>query len=1151
MPTCPACGQENPEIARFCLACATPLISTSPARQDAEERKVVSVLFCDMVGFTAASDRADPEDVRARLRPYHARVRQEIERFGGTMEKFIGDAVMAVFGAPVAHEDDAERAVRAGLRILEAIDELNAEQPGLGLAVRIGVNTGEAVVSLSAAQLEGESIVVGDVVNTASRLESIAPAGGVVVGEATYWTTRELFDYDALDPVTLKGKARPLSVWRVRAARRSARAYPEPLGLLPFLDRDDELELLARTFARTVRERSTQLVTVVGEPGVGKTRLVREFSQRTQAADPAVTWRYGRCLPYGEGITFWALGEIVKEQAGVLESDPPDEAGAKLAAAVERVVERPDERDWIYAGVSPLVGAPRQVPGAAPIEQGEVHATWRRFLESMAGAGPLALVFEDLHWADRAMLEFLEYLADWATDVPMLVVCTARPELHERRPGWGGGMRNSTTISLAPLGDDEIRDLVSALLPGLDPEAAATELVLERAGGNPLYAEEFARMITDRQLDPGSIAGIGAALPESIQAIIAARLDTLSAERKALLQDAAVVGRVFWSGAVASISGGDERTVGDHLHELARKELVRPARGSTIEGQGQYTFWHALIRDVAYAQIPRSARARKHRKMAEWISTVAGDRVADHAELLAHHYRQALDLAEAAGETNDVPRLSELAARSLELAGDRALGLDAARASQHYRRALDLLSEMSDRRAPLLVKAAEAATRTGAFEEAERSYEAAIEGLLAAGDVRAAGAAMVKLANLYWHRGQTAKNREMLDRAIAMLEREEPGPELALAYTEQANDKIVLGLYQEALHWAKRALALMDQLDVRDQAPSALSVQGMARWYMGDGTGVDDLKAALEMASDLGLWRDAARLQAILGEFLWVTEGPETGLAATEEAVKVAERRGNTDLAMAFRAERFPPLFDAGRWDELLSSADELTAWARSTGEGYFTIVASISKAHVQLCRGAVEEAAEQARAFLPAAREIEDAQVLVEALAVGALIERAAGRPDESLSLMEEFERSTRERPTWFRAKEIPELARACAAVGAVELAERLLDALPVHARRHQLSLLTARAVLEETRGDLEGALQHSIEAADGWRAFGHVLEVGWTELAAGRCLVQLGRSGSAEHLTEASAVFARLGAAPLLGEAETWISRVPADTSSPHAQT
>jgi tetratricopeptide (TPR) repeat protein len=1054
-----------------------------------------------------------------------------------------------VFGAPVAHEDDAERAVRAGLRILEAIEELNTEHPGLGLAVRIGVNTGEAVVSLAAAQLEGESIVVGDVVNTASRLESIAPAGGVVVGEVTYRTTRDLFDYEPLDAVALKGKAEPLTVWRAGAARRSLRAYPEPLGLLPFLDRDDELELLARTFARAVRERSIQLVTVVGEPGVGKTRLVREFSQRTQAADATVTWRHGRCLPYGEGITFWALGEIVKEQAGVLESDPPDEAGAKLAAAVERVVDRADEREWIYAGVSPLVGAPR--PGSGPIEQGETHAAWRRFLESMAGTGPLALVFEDLHWADRALLEFLEYLADWSTDVPMLVVCTARPELHERRPGWGGGMRNSTTISLPPLGDDEIRDLVSALLPGLDPAAAATELVLERAGGNPLYAEEFSRMISDRQLDPGSIAGIGMALPESIQAIIAARLDTLAPDRKGLLQDAAVVGRVFWSGAVASISGADERVVRDHLHELARKELVRPARGSAIEGQAQYTFWHALIRDVAYAQIPRSARARKHRKMAEWTSTVAGDRVADHAELMAYHYRQAMDLAGAAGDTDDVPRLSELAARFLEMAGDRAFGMDAARASQHYRRALELLSEASERRASLLAKAAEAATRTGAFEDAERSFEAAIDGLLAAGDPRAAGAAMVKLANLYWHRGQTAKNRETLSRAITILEREDPGPELVSAYTEQANDKMVLGLYQEALHWAKRALALMDQLDVRDQRPSALSVQGMARWYMGDGTGVDDLKAALEMASDLGLWRDAARLQAILGEFLWVTEGPESGLAATEEAVKVAERRGNTDLAMAFRAERFPPLFDAGRWDELLSSADELTAWARSTGEGYFTIVASISKAHVQLCRGAIDDAAEQARAFLPSARAIEDAQVLVEALAVGSLIEQAAGRPDESLGLIEEFERSTRERPTWFRAKEIPELVRACAAAGAIDLAERLLDTLPVHAQRHQLSLLTARAVLEETRGDLEGALQHSIEAADGWRAFGHVLELGRTELAAGRCLVQLGRSGSAERLAEASAVFARLGAAPLLGEAEAWISRVPADTSSPHAQT
>jgi class 3 adenylate cyclase/tetratricopeptide (TPR) repeat protein len=1136
MPICPNCRQENPEIARFCLACATPL---SSGRGSPEERKVVSVLFCDLVGFTASSDRADPEDVRARLRPYHTRVRQEIEAFGGTLEKFIGDAVMAVFGAPVAHEDDAERAVRAGLRILDAIEELNASHPGIGLAVRIGINTGEAVVSLAASQLEGESIAVGDVVNTASRLESVAPAGSMVVGEATYRTTRDLFDYERLDPAMLKGKAELTPMWRARAARRAIRSYPEPLGLLPFFGRGDELELLARTFTRTLRERSTQLVTIVGEPGVGKTRLVREFSQRTQTAEATVTWRHGRCLPYGEGITFWALGEIVKAQAGVLESDTPPEAERKLASVVEAVVDDAAEQEWIRMGLGALVNA--TPAGSGPIEQRETHAAWRRFLEATAEAGSLALVFEDLHWADRAMLEFLEYLADWSTDVPLLVVGTARPELYERRPGWGGGLRNSTTISLAPLADEEISGLVSALLPGVEPDSAVHDLVLERAGGNPLYAEEFSRMLTDRQLDPEGMPK-DATYPESIQAIIAARLDTLSPERKALLQDAAVAGRVFWSGALASMAGIGEREVRDQLHELARKELVRPAKVSAIKDQVQYTFWHSLIGDVAYAQIPRSTRAQKHRKMAEWTAALAGDRVADHAELLAYHYRQALDLAEVAGEVDDMPKLSAMAAGFLEMAGDRALGLDARRAAEHYTRALGLLLPDSDRRASLLAKVAEAAARTGQFDDAERTYIEAIAALLAQASPRPAGAAMVKLANLYWHRGETIKCRETLNEAIVILEREEPGPELVAAYAEQANDKIVLGLYAEALQWAKRAMSLMEQLGVSDQAPSALSVQGMARWYMGDSTGVDDLRTALDMATTQGLWRDAARLQAILGEFLWVTEGPRSGLAASGEAVDLAERRGNADLAMAFRAERFHPLFDLGRWDELLAAADELTDWARASGEGYFSIVGAVNKAHVQMCRGEVDQAAELARAFLPAARGIEDPQVIVEALAVAALIEQASEHPEAALELIQEFERITRERPTWFRAKEIPELVRACAGAGALDLAVKLLEDLPVHARRHKLSLLTAQAVLREAGGEIDQALRGYQEAAEGWGAFGYVLELGRTSLGAGRCLVRLGRPEAVDHLARALVAFTELRAAPLVAETDAWTARAPA---------
>jgi class 3 adenylate cyclase/tetratricopeptide (TPR) repeat protein len=1140
MPVCANCGQENPEGARFCLACATPLLGGSGA--GSEERKVVTVLFCDLVGFTAVSDLADPEDIRARLRPYHARVRQEIERFGGTLEKFIGDAVMAVFGAPVSYEDDAERAVRAGLRLLDAIEELNRSRPGLDLAVRIGINTGEAVVSLAGSHIEGESLAVGDVVNTAARLQSIAPVGAVVAGETTYRTTRDLFDYEELESVAVKGKARPIRVWHAGAARRGIRSYPEPLGLLPFFDRDHELKLLGDAFARAMRERSLQVVTLVGEPGVGKTRLVREFSQWGQASGDGVSWRYGRCLPYGEGITFWPLGEVVKAQAGVLESDSPEEAGRKLDEMVRDLHEEPGEREWVRQGLAPLLGLPQ--PDAGPIERSERYAAWRRFLEAMASKAPLAVIFEDLHWADQAMLEFLHHLAEWSADVPMLILCTARPELYEREPGWGGGMRNATTISLSPLGDEEIKGLVSVLLPGTEPDPAILDLILGRSGGNPLYAEEFARMLGERNLDADQISESRIILPESIHAIIAARLDTLSPDRKALLQDAAVVGRVFWSGAVAVLSGRDEREVRDVLHELARKELVRAARATSIEGQAQYTFWHGLIRDVAYSQIPRSARARKHQQMAEWTAVLAGDRVADHAELLAHHYGQALELAEATGDKDGMPRLRVLAARYLEMAGDRALGLDARRAARHFGRALSLQRAAGGPQAALLVKAADADARAGRFTDAEAAYQEAIDALTAEGDRRGAGAAMVKLSILLWHRGETARCREVLGQSIELLEREPPGPELAHAYAAQAEDHLVLGLYQEALRWAKRALSLMESLDAHEQAPLALSVQGFARWYLGDATGIDDIRSAAEMANRLGTGRDAARLQAVLGELLWVTEGPETGLATTEAAVEAAEKRGHPDLAMALHAEMFGPLFDLGQWDRLLDLAARLSDWSRTAGEGYFSIQGSVSVAHVRMCRGDVAGAADLVRGILPAARQIQDPQVLVDALAVAALVEQAAGRGEDALELMGEFQRITRERPTWFRAKEIPELVRLCAGMGSLDMASELMEGLPVHARRHKLSVLTATAVLKEAEGDGDGALAAYEEAAEGWRSFGYVLEMGRTALGAGRRLVDLGKPDAIDRLREARDAFVRLGAAPLLAETESWLARAAAKT-------
>jgi predicted ATPase/class 3 adenylate cyclase len=1137
---CPECGEENPERARFCLACATPL---NQLRQLDEERKVVSVLFVDLVGFTDRSDRADPEDVRATLRPYHALVKREIEHFGGTVEKFVGDAVMAVFGAPVAHEDDSERAVLAGLRVLRAIIELNESDSSLALAARAAVNTGEAVVSVGARPEAGEAIATGDVVNTASRLQQIAPVGGLVVGETTYRATSHLIDYEELEPVSVKGKAETLPIWLARGARSIEDAAPTPL-----VGREDELALLQRAFTRTVRERGVQLLTVTGEPGIGKTRLLSEFHAFLELQPEPPVWGRGRCLPYGEGITFWALGEIVKGQTGILESDGPETAAAKLEATVERIISEPSEREWFKARLGPLVGA--QVDTAAgTVERTESFTAWRRFLEAIAEQQPLVLVFEDLHWADAALLEFVEHVVEWSSGVPLLLVCAARPELYERQPDWGGGKRNSTTIALSALSDDETARLVSALLSQAVLPADTQAVLLEHSGGNPLYAEEFVRMLSDRGflvrrgrtqeiVTEGQIP-----VPESVHALIAARLDTLASDRKRLLHDAAVVGKVFWAGAVASISGLDEAVVQDGLHELVTKELVRPARRSSVEGQDEFSFWHLVVRDVAYQQIPRGARAKKHRAAAQWIERIAENRVADHAEILAHHYELALELARAAGVAEEVRQLELPTRRFLILAGDRAFALDVGMAASYYERALELLSPGQPERTQVLAKTAEAAFLDARFPEAERRYEEAIAELRAQGNPLGAGKAMVNLSHLQWFRGETRLARTLLDEVIELLEREPPGPELAHAYNQMAREHMLSARAGETLEWAGKALELAGELGLTVEMVRALQFRGMARAYLRDLGGLEDLREALQMGLEHGgIGVEAVRAHANLGELVWLSEGPAKGIDISRAGIDFGERRGIVGLAMWIKGQTLWALFDLGRWDELLQIADELISWERTHGRSYFGVMALSYKAQVLVRRGAVDEAASLAEEVLPRARSIDDSQVLAPALTVAALIEQARGHVSAALTLVAELAETTRDP---FRANQVADAVRICWAAGRLPLARELLNEHPVAMTRHRYVLLTAEAVVSEAEGHLEQAVQQYANAADRWADYGFVLERAQALLGLGRCLVALSRRGDAvDALQQARELFIGLGAGPLVFETDALLTTDRAST-------
>ena len=1137
MPSCLRCGRDNPEGFRFCGACGAPLgAADGPA---GEERKLVTVLFCDLVGFTARSDRADPEDVGAMLRPYHRRFRAEIHRFGGTLDKLIGDGVMAVFGVPLAHEDDPERAVRCALRMLTAIDELNQAHPTLDLAVRIGIATGEALVALNPA--EGAEGVVGDVVNTASRLQGVAPVGGIVVEEGTWRATRALFDHQALAPVRVKGKAEPVAIWRVAAARSRTGLDAGSRPTTPFVGRAHELELLRQLYRRVVHERSVQLVTIVGEPGVGKSRLVGELAAFVDARPELVDWRQGRCLPYGDGITFWALGEIVKAQADILESDGPAVVAAKLEGTLAALFDDPSQRAWCKARLAPLVGL--ATAEAAAVEQSESFSAWRQLIEAIAASHPLVLVVEDLHWADPALLEFVRHLVDWAgDDAALLVVATARPELLERHPGWGGGMRNSATVSLPPLTDEETARLVAALLglPLLPAEVQA--VLLERAGGNPLYAEELVRLLRDRGLlsGEGRLRAAGELpLPATLQALIAARLDALTPERKALLQDAAVAGKVFWSGALAAMGGSGEAEVRAALRELQRTELIRAVKVSSVERQAEYSFWHALVRDVAYAQIPRGGRARRHRAVADWLQELAGDRAADRAELIAYHYTQALALTHSAGGAPEqVAELEESARRFLALAGDRAVELDPARARTLYDQVLELAPADDPDRPRLLVKAASAAFQAGEHASSRARFEAAAAGFLEQRDRLAAGDVLASLAGVFWNLGDAAASRARLQEAIELLEAEPAGAQLGHAYAELAAHRIDAGRFEEALVAAERGLALIGEQGTVEQRLGPLGYRGTARGALGDPGGLDDLRQALALALDAGLSYQAGHWYANLALQLGDVD-PAASLASYSEGIGFARRRGLTELAMWMRAGALERLFELGRWDELLAEAAEVVAWYQANGPESFAIgAAEVQRARVLAYRGQLRAADELVQRYLPAA-DVPFADRLM-TLTVAAVVKQAADDPVAAVRQVEELQRASGDRPGLGRARLLPELVRVCVAADRLPLARRLLAGLAPATARVELerrALLTAEAALAESRRDLEEAAAGYEQAAEAWAAAGHILEQAQALLGLGRCRRRLGRAGGGASLRAARVLLGDLGCRPLLEETEAWL--------------
>jgi class 3 adenylate cyclase/tetratricopeptide (TPR) repeat protein len=1086
------------------------MAETAPAVR--EERKVVTVLFADLVGFTSRSEKLDPEDVRALLSPYYARLRNELERYGGTVEKFIGDAVMAVFGAPVAHEDDPERGVRAALAIRDWVIEQNAD-----LQLRIAVNTGQALVALSARPDHGEGMVSGDVVNTTARLQTAAPVNGILVGEATYRATAAIITYREVPAVSAKGKTDPVPAWEaVEARSRLGVDDTAQNPRTPLVGRHNELRVLTDALARMRGDRSTQLVTLVGVPGIGKSRLVAELWSAVDADPDLIHWRRGRSLPYGDGVTFWALAEMVKAQAGILETDSPETAGEKLATCVAALLPDPVDAQWVEGHLRPLAGIGRDAEPAGN-RRDEAFTAWRRFFEALSEESPLVLVFDDLHWADDNLLDFVEHIVDWAVGVPILVVCTTRPELFERRSGWAANTRNATRLSLAPLSDAETAELISGL-SARPVMAAETQLqLLDRAGGNPLFAEQYVHMLAERP-DAGEFP-----LPETVQGIIAARLDALPAEEKRLLQDAAVLGKVFWLGAVVPKDNGDRRAIEMRLHALERKDFIQRARRSSVADEAEYAFLHSLVRDVAYGQIPRGERAEKHRLAAEWIGMLA--RGEDHAEMRAHHYRSALELRRAAGQPVD----AAFAARALESlrdAGDRAYALNAyATSTGFYQSALELAEAGSPERAGLLFKLGRSAFLGGDMETG--TLREACDALLAAGDAETAAEAETVLAELLWYRGDQGAAMERLDRARNLVATSEPTPVKAHVLASASRHMMLAAKTTEAIRFGREALAIAEQLGLDEVRANALINIGVARCDSGDASGIDDLEQSLVIAESAAAPVATCRALLNLASVWWLRGELQRSGTILDEAAAVALRCGQTQRWRSATADIATDQFALGEWHEALRFFDGFISEIEAAGQPHYSAPYCYSaRARIRSAHDDRTGALADVERALELARVVKDPQCLYPALAVAAHVFMENGDSERAAVLAHEF--------VVFLAEEAVNLGWAmdhlhllASTLVALGRGQDLVDVLP------DMSYPWVRAAAALARG-------HVGESADICAAMGARTEEAHDRLLLAETLIEQGRRNDADvELQRALAFYTSVGASRYIRQGETLLAR------------
>ncbi|AVT33753.1 adenylate/guanylate cyclase domain-containing protein [Plantactinospora sp. BC1] len=1094
---CPHCDQPLAADAAFCTACGKPRPAQPgrPAVMPQEDRRRVSVLFVDLIDFTPYVERADPELVRGMQTAFFSAARRVIGQYGGVVEKYIGDAVMALFGAPVATETDPLRCVRAGLelqRVLTRFTPTGSDH----LRFRVGVATGEALVDVAAARDGGQAIVAGDVVNTASRMQSVAPPGGVLVCGTTYALTRDAIRYSEQAPVTLRGRSSPTEVWLALAPVDRQPPDREP-DTTPLIDREHELGLLVNALHRSMRDRLPQMVTVLGHAGIGKSRLVRELFRHTERlTDEPLTWRVGRCPPFGENVTFAALADIVKAEAGILDTDPAPTATRRLESALVELV-GPGAADRLMDALRPVVGLPGPT---LPAEESE--SAWRRFLVALAARQPTVLVFEDLHWADEKMLNFVELLGAYAQNVPLLLLCTARPELVNREPSWAGTITGSMTVTLPPLRDTGIASLYGHIFGQAAFSTDMLSPLVEVADGNPLYAHEYVRML----IEQGALRQSGRgwslekqqdlAMPESVHSVIANRVDLLDGPDRMVLLAASVVGMQFWPGAVAAALGQPVESVERALRRLEQRDFVHEQATSTMAGQPEFRFRHVLVRDVCYQRLPRTERVARHDRTADWLDGMSRGRDTDLAEVLAHHRWAAHEIAYTLGV--DTERYAPPAREALHRAARRAYALHALdAAAKHAGRALGLADD-SDPVGRLQLELL--LTEISYFRDGTAflagggtdQLHVLADRLSAHDEPGGAARAWTLLGKAAWLRADRAGALSCLDHAVELFDALPDTAQKADAYAELGRLHMLNYERDPAVAAAGAAADIAERLGLVETQTDARITVATARYQSGDRAGLDELHTILRFCQDSQLVvlprvvRNLSHVMREEGDWIRADE-----LVASCPALAQAEALSTGGSAEAVRA------YYEGDIGRLLTVADGFV----DTAAGRWDMQVRGMRAYLRVLRAEpVPGAAPAGRAGVVAPDEAQDVDDVTDALetarrsgfhrlhwnmlGLGALCRALQGRTGEAAELLDELAESWAKVPALASGEWIPAASYAAALTGreSAVCVRGMLDAVTHSTLWVEAAVRTVTAALAGADGDHARAGQLYLAAAESY---------------------------------------------------------------------